>query len=455
MTTQESSRSPRARLRRESGVALPTALLAVVMLALLATAIWVSTDAGARSTHNREDATRAMQLAEAGASHALALIRNELADTSFTRLLLGSDGLPLTSDDGRLTGYGLSSSLQIPSSGVTLSGGRYTVQIVNDPADPASSVVDTNDRIVLRCTGTTPRGGSATVDAMIAEATAAPSTPLILVDGPMTINGNPELLGTCGAIHTNEDIVVNGKLVVSHSVSASGDASVSGSIQKPDGSSVTPLESQPALTVEDIANPLATHCADADYVLQSNGWILRTSDNTLYDAGSTERFGWKRSGTNPTLWNYGSNAQNPGTFCVHGNAKVSGSPGQNDANPVSMSIIASGSIEVSGNPHLAYDSSTGYLFLAGGDLTVSGNPQGSNTNYTGAMYARHQCEFNGNMRTSSEITCKNLTGGIGIKNLVDENKISGNPVNSHDCVGGGGGGSHERSVLSWFQRFGS
>lgn len=442
-------------LRSDAGMALPAALFALLIMAILSAGIWAAQEPVARSTDNREEGMRAMQLAEAGAAHAIGVLRTELADTTFTSLLVGPDGLASTEDDGRLTGYGLDSTIQIPPGGVTLGGGTYSVQIVNDPADTAGATLDTNERVLLRCVGVTPRGGRAVIDAVIMEAVTEEALPLILIDGPLTISGDPKLLGTCGGVHTNGDLSISGNVVVQEFVSSAGDINVSGSVDLPDGTDAPQLENQPSQSVEDIPDPLATHCADADYILQSNGEVLRTSDNTLHIATSSEKFGWKRSGTSPTMWDYSGSGSNPGTFCVQGNATISGNPGESSTDPISMSIIASGSIEISGNPSLVADSETGFLLLAGGDLKINGNPIGTKANYTGRMYARHQCDFSGNMETKSQIVCKNLSGGSGIKDLVSENKISGNPQDTFDCPSGAGGaGTDHRIIFSWAQRFG-
>lgn len=440
------------RLHAESGVALPTALFAIVMITILVAGIWVSVDVSARSTQNREESLKAIQIAEAGAHHALAVLNEELADTTYTRLLQGDDGLPLTDDDGYLVGFGLDSGVEIPADGIAFADGTYTVRIVNDPADPTTDVLDTNDRIMLRCTGTTNRGGIAVVEAVLGENVSDPDDPIVVVDGDLMISGNPRLLGSCGLVHANDDLTVSGDVVVEQYVSASDQVTVNGSAELPDGEDAPRKEDQPTIAVEDINNPLATHCDDADYILQSNGYIERTSDGSLHDARSDAKFGWKRAGTGPTMWDYDSDDGYPGTFCVHGNAKMGKNPGEGEASPVSMSIIASGSIEVSGNPYLTADSETGYLFIAAGDLKLNGNMTGG----SGKMYARHQCDISGNPVLSTQISCKNRTGGSGVKNLVNQNKISGAPRLDWDCAAGGASGDGpKRSVVSWSQRFGA
>ncbi|MDX1744524.1 MAG: hypothetical protein R3324_01185, partial [Halobacteriales archaeon] len=289
----------------ETGVALPTALFAIVMISILIAGIWVTVDVSARSTQNREESLKALQIAEAGASHALAVLNDELADTTYTRLLEGDDGEPDTDDDGYLVGFGLDSNTEIPATGVSFGDGTYTVRIVNDPADPTSEVKDTNDKVMLRCTGTTDRGGTAVVEVVIGEGKSS-GGPLVLVDGDFQISGNPELLGTCGAVHANGDLEIGGNPVVEEYVAASGEIHGEDKVELPSGDDAPAYEGEPEIDVPDHDNPTDSHCDAADYTLQANGWIKRESDGALFDARNDEKFGWKRSDTSPTMWDYSS-----------------------------------------------------------------------------------------------------------------------------------------------------
>src|SRR5687767_7772293 len=179
------------------GIALPTAIFGMLMLSLLGAAIWSAIEVSGKSANNRWQSVSAMQLAEAGAAHGLSLLRNDLSDETYTDLLLGDDGLSSTADDGRLVGYGLTSGQEIPAGGKSLGGGTYTVQVIDDPTESdGNAFADSNDRIILRCTGTTTSGGSVTIDATMGEAGGGGGDlPAILMDGLMTISGNPDILG--------------------------------------------------------------------------------------------------------------------------------------------------------------------------------------------------------------------------------------------------------------------
>jgi hypothetical protein len=447
--------------RDRRGLALPAAIFGMLMLSLLGAAIWTAIDVSAKSAGNRWESAAALQFAEAGAAHALGILRNELADTSYTRLLLGSDNLPLTADDGRITGYGLPSDRRIPATGAEVGTGTYTVLLIDDPADmsplpDALPLVDTNEKIVMRCTGTTSRGGSATIDALVTKvASGGLNLTAVVIDGPFTISGNPNVLGTCGGVYANSILVVSGTLTVADSVQSADEVTVSGSIEDPDGDPVTPLEDQPPVAVPDYNNPTATHCGTADYVLQADGWVKQNSTGLLFDATSSAKFNWKRSSSGPVVWETASDVTTwPGTFCVFGNVKIGNNMGESTGIPFAMSIIASGSIEISGNPLLKAEDPSGILLMAKGDVKISGNPVGGAQNYDGLIYARDQCEISGNPRVKAQLICKNQSSGGGSMNLVSENKISGDVDLTYDCNSiAATSGTLVRRVVSWSQRF--
>lgn len=439
---------------RNAGIALPVALLAILVLSLVGAGIWIATDVTARSTTNRQEHIKAMQLAEAGVAHAVGVLRDELTDTPLTSFIVGDDGVSLTSDDGLLVGFGLASGLEIPAAGLSLGGGTYSVRIVDDPADgDGDTSQDSNGLIILECVGSTPAGGSATVHATLADPSGT-QYPSVVVDGVLTISGNPQILGSCGSIHSNDNLEISGNPIVSAGVSSSTTVNVGGSVHEPDGDPVTPQSGADPVAIPDYANPVQSHCGNADYILMTTGYIRVIEDGRVYDARGTPRFGWKRTGDDPVMWDYSSSNIHEGVFCVEGNATMSGNPGESQNREARISIIASGSIEMSGNPYLTPADPDGVLLMAGGDVKIGGNPQGSLTNYTGFIYARSQCEISGNPVLSSQIQCKDLGTQNGVKDLISENKLNGDLVNTYQC-GSEADGASNRRIVAWAQNFGS
>ena len=88
--------------RNRRGLALTAAMFSLVAVSLLAAGMFSVSDLGAKASRNREDASHAMQLAEAAVAHSVGTVRRELRRNKMSRLLRGNDSLPNTADDGLL-----------------------------------------------------------------------------------------------------------------------------------------------------------------------------------------------------------------------------------------------------------------------------------------------------------------------------------------------------------------
>ena len=428
-----------------AGVALPAALTGLLALSVLIAGAWLIVDLSAKAAKNREGAVRAFELAESGAAHALAILRGDLVDTSLTRLLVGSDNLQSTADDGRLIGYGLPAGDQVPAAGVSFAGGTYFVELVDDPGDTdGDPLADSNSRILARCRGVASDGASATVEAVIG------STPLpaLATEGNLIINGNPEILGPCGSAHGNQIVVVSGNPTVSGGVTAADTVDVSGTITDTLGNPVEPLHHQPPIEIPELH--YSDYCpGDADFVLRADGMVIDDLGNVVGDANGATVNGWKYVGSG--IWDLDSDTPTPGTYCVEGNAKMGKNPGT-AGSPIDLSVIAQGSIEISGNPYMQPDHADGILLLAEGDVSISGNPVASAKTYSGSIYAGSQCKVSGNPRISGSIMCKDNPNPPGSEEYAVQNEISGNAEITFDCTGLISG---KRRFLSWSQQLGT
>ncbi len=434
-----------AQPRNRAGVALPAALGALTALAVLLAGLFVIVDVNAKTSTNRRSAVRAVQVAEAGASHALGLMRGSLAGTSYTGFLRGSDGAANSADDGKLTGFGLPASEQIPDTGRVTSQGRYFVTVVDDPADPVgAAATDGNNRVLVTCQGSTPDGGSAEVRVVVG------STPLpgIVTDGTLQISGNPQVYGACGSVHANDDVIISGNPNIAGTVSASDTvkgtyADSSGKVTKKKGLSNQPPIEIPSLTAADF-------CNKADFILEADGKFYEVGPpKKLVSANDAEKkMGWKYAGSGK--WDVSGNSMAEGTYCVTGNVKISGNPSGPSGTALPLTILATGSVDFSGNPTIKPDHPDGISVIAGGDLQISGNP--SSTGLNGLFYARSQCQFNGNPSVYGQVLCDNEKNAAGTENSVSENKINGNPLVVYNCGGMFGG---TRRVLSWYQQLGT
>ncbi|HSG82272.1 MAG TPA: hypothetical protein VLC48_08485, partial [Gemmatimonadota bacterium] len=327
----------------DSGFALLAVLLAMGLLTAIGAALTAVGIVEYRTSHNHRSATRALLLADGGATHALALMRGPLAGYSYTNVLEGADGVPGTEDDGLLVGFdGLTLADALPDSGILLEQGRYSVKIVNDDDDPSGDPYhDTNNRFIALCHGETPDGGSAEVRIML----AAPSYPAIATRGDLYLPGEPRVLGPCGGVHANRVISVSGHPVVSGQVTATEDVVVSGTIYDPHGNVVKPGYGPPVHIPEYTWDEdLRDMCKSADYRLAAGKLWVKGPPVEEHSVIGEKELGWQYDVTSNT---YELNAKDAveGTVCVEGNVKVIGNLGS-DGHPFEISLIASGSVQV-------------------------------------------------------------------------------------------------------------
>ncbi len=434
--TAPDGRDPRA------GIALLAALFAMVVIGVTLAGAWVMVDLDRRATGNREEMTRAALAAEGGLTHALALARGPLRTVGFTRLLIGQDSIPGTADDGVLSGYGLGSGERIPAGGRSDLGATYRVMVVDDPADAdGQPLSDSNGRVVVRCVATTTGGASATVEAVMARSTF----PAVTVDGPLRITGNPWIRGDCGSIHTNALLDVHSWTRVAGAVSSSGSVSGSANVRDLAGGPLGATAGAPVLPIPALS--VTTYCGTADFTLRSDGFLVVNATGALYDARTTAKQGWLLTGTAPAVWTAGGTTITTGTYCVEGNARVTGNPGT-AASPASVSLFVQGSVEISGDPYLLARAPGGELVVAGGDVTMAGSAA-TGYNFQGLVYAGSQCIVAGAPRMLGQLVCKNAANPTNALPWAAGNDISGDLDLESACDGPVGGG---RRLVSWYPR---
>ncbi len=420
------------------GVAMAVALFALLIISVLALGIWTIADINRVSSVNRQDATKAMGLAEAAVAHALSVLSNDLATIPATWLLLGSDSAASTADDGLLVDFGLAASDQIPASGYVMGGGRYFVTLLDDPAETdGDPLADENTFIIARCTGVTDDGGSATVDVRIGSA-----IPAIAVNGDLLLNGNPSVLGACGSVHANGNITTSGNATVQTGISASGTV-VGSPPADTSGAAVVPTTGAREVDIPNL-DP-ADYCGAADYILMANGMFVTLSPPSIVNANGVAQNGWILTSTSPVVWGTNGNAQPSGTYCVDGNVQFSA-----NAN-MPLTILATGSVVFSGNPHITSAHPDGILIMSGGDVSVSGSPAGGDA-YDGMIYAQSQCLVTGNMSMSIQLLCNDEPESAGAIDVVTTTEITGNVTITFDCTGGFSG---PRRIMDWYYRLGS
>ena len=437
---------PRATVRTPSsgnrrGIAMVTAIFALVIVGILVAGMYNLSNLQARAVRNRTASARALLLAEAGAAHAVMLLRDTLATRSNTYLLRGADNnAASTGDNGRLIGYGMSSGVEIPAAGFATTGGRYWVQITDDAADADGDPNrDSNQRLILRCRAATADSAYATIDVLVSGVGLLPG---LLSNGNTSLTGSTTMTGACGDIHAN------GNLTFGAVTPVTGDVTSTGAIAGSAYAVTTGFKSgnQPPMDVPNIG--YNTFCpASADYIARTNGWIVRPKIGDSLLASGTPRWGTKRSSTSPLSWDISGNTMGAGFWCFTGNVKLSGNAGSDGA-PLTASIVASGSVEVSGNPYLVPASADSITIVAGGDVAISGNPGAASPNYGGLIYAGAQCKVSGNPRLFGQVVCRNSANPAGSIEYVATTEVSGNPQISYAC---GGYFNQPRRILQWVQ----
>lgn len=440
---------------RRRGAALASALFAIMAASILTAGVHYMTRVDIRTTANRESAARALMIAEAGAIHALAIMRDTLQDLEYTEFLRGPDTTSgATADDSLLIGRTLSSGPtgnDIPAAGRAYAGGTYTVRIIDDPADTDGDPTrDSNSRVIARCTGFGPDGARAQLDVVIGGITM----PGFVFDGPLNISGSAQAIGRCGGVHANGAITIGGSNLIS-SGPVSSTSTVTGSIKTPGGATVTPLQNQPAAAMPELLR--AEMCRSAGYHLTESGDIYRKNSPTdstfLGNAIGSAVVGFKRSGAPPlTKWTLETKTPPANSYCIDGNLEISGGAGDEGA-PARLSIYASGSVSVSGNPYMVSFDADSMLIYSGGDLKISGNPKAGLLSYGGAMYAKYQCDVSGNPTINGQMICDNEPSQptSTIIEWATANNISGNPQLSYNC---NMKYASTRRYMSWVQTLG-
>jgi hypothetical protein len=425
------------------GLALPAAMFALVAIAVLLGGIFVFADLNAKSVRNRERATRAVHVAEAGVNHALGLMRGSLRMHSFSRILKGWDNVAATADDSLFINWGLTAGDQIPLAGQTYQGHTYFVTVRDDPADTdGNPAADMNGRVKVRCRAVTTEGATAEVEAIV----GAVPQPGIATDGNLSIGNTNVVSGECGGIHSNGNLsAVGGGPTIGTQASATG--TVNGSYSLPDNTPAPKVNGAPEVPIPDL-NP-ADFCGGADFTLTTTGGVFNSATGITtpapfggwaWDAGTQT---WTGNGT-PLL-------PAAGTYCTQGNVILQGATGSAVA-PKALSIISTKSIRVEGTPYIQPDHPDGILLLAGGDIYLAGNNTTGAFNYQGMVYAGAQCVGQGNVKVFGQMLCANGAQPAGAIEWAATNTISGNLSLNFDCSGNV---FNKRRVLFWYPRIGT
>jgi hypothetical protein len=401
----------------DRGMVLPLAMVILLILAALATALLGIGSAEVFIAANQLRGTQALFAAEAGLEHAIDVFRGNTALLSPTPAVTTLTVVPGLSATGNSLG--------------TI--GSYLVQY---------RTVGT-DTIEVVATGTTAVGSGTRVLRATLTAGSFTSNDAILTKDDLKISGNPTITGACGSTHTNSDFTVSGNPSSSGNMTATGTYTESG--HPTNGAGSGGGKAAKTIPVVDPAQALikakASVAADKLFQMKADGQILDGNNQVLTTLTSGQEFnGWKYNAGSTAEWSLSGNNAVDGTYYLEGNAKVSGNPGS-ATTPWNVSLIATGDIEISGNPEITTHFANN-LLIAGADIKMSGNPtQGFN----GLIAAHEQIAISGNPSITGSIIAEDAASASG---TVTENKVSGNATISYSCglatpFGGG------LQILTW------
>jgi hypothetical protein len=250
----------------------------------------------------------------------------------------------------------------------------------------------------------------------------------VTTGGYLNITGNAAINGSCGGIHSNDNIDIIGSPDISGDVTAAGNITVSGNPMV-GGSTTSAVDFVPIPSI----NP-ADFAAYADYQLRADGKVYQSNGSGGWTqvvdlaGGGT----WNNWDYQPSRWRLSKKTTIDGTLFIEGDVQISSSPGSS-SDPWEATIIATGYIDVSGSPNMIPNPNnppeTGnLLFVAGSDLEVTGTP---NQSLQGIMAAHEQIHLGGNPSFNGCLIAEDAQNNSG---LVSENKITGS-VNftCNDC----------------------
>jgi len=150
----------------EKGLALPIALMFLVVLGVMGGAAVMMTRTDIKISGNYKNSEQAFYVAEAGVEHAREVLRAKNVDgvdiNSFSDELAS-----VTGSNGVIDGYVSGTDDKPLISSGSFGNGSYTVYLTNDSADGTSNQTDSNKTVTLTSVATGPNGSKATIESTV------------------------------------------------------------------------------------------------------------------------------------------------------------------------------------------------------------------------------------------------------------------------------------------------
>jgi Tfp pilus assembly protein PilX len=440
--------------KNQRGAALVTAIFAILLATLIGFALHYSAYVSQAIAINDRDNTEALYLADAGISHATALI-SKVASSDFSKILAaGANPTPGTGDELSVPPIAdlWSTSEAIPagnktSGGVTGIGaggaGRYWVTVKNDAATGETETTDKNGILILTSTGVGRNGATATIEAIYYAKSV--NLPAVLTNGKTKIAGSVRVQGDNGILHSNDTLRIDGAPCADQYFSTSTDIINPSKLKGTNcsGSGFNrfsqPLMEPPILNIRDdfygkTTFTLGAIGTQAGKVYSGSGTLLADTSKTGNKWTNTDGSTWIWD-SGKALWIQSGNKVTNGSYYSEGNIAITGNFG-NPSTPARVSFIAEGFIYNQGKQNLA-PSYQNYTLIAGTDIKLSGKfseTEIADLELEGFTYAHHQIDFSGTPTLRGSVVAANQgdTASPGGINLVPLDsgwmKISGNPT---------------------------
>jgi len=453
-------RNATTRGHSEQGAALILAIISLMIVTGLATAMLTSGRTETLIARNEERALHARMAAEAGLNHGVEVVAANLVNwqsngfatsqLSVTNLLNGPDNIGGNADDGSLTELGLPA----PTATTVLSastGTSYSIRVYDDDDTAALRKItlnaadilrieentfvasDANRRIVVHAIGNGPGGTVTSVEAIVGPIIL----PAVITNGNLTISGSAEIEGTNGSVHSNGNLTINGgSSDITENCTSSG--TFSGDATNCGGAAGGGRQT---ITVPNVA--AIDYLPQAGYILHDDGRMQRVSDsvylcNASSDSNACKSAGYGWMWSSPT-WSLGSTVPLNGAYYVEGNVSVSGSPGTSGS-PVQITMIATGYVNISGSPDLQPFLPETFI-VTNMDLEITGSLS-TPINVEGQILVREQIKIAGNAELAGQVIVQDASNTC---TLVTANDISGSVQITYN----GMVGSNNFAVLAW------
>ncbi|NNE67417.1 MAG: hypothetical protein HKN33_12695 [Pyrinomonadaceae bacterium] len=396
---------------RESGAALITSILALLLATLLGIALVSVGLSSFEISNNGLQQTEAFYIADSGITHASALI-NRVKKGDYSVLLTTGDGIPNTGDElsaPPVTGLWPASESILAGNnaggGILIGTGRYFVSVRNDTAPGETATADINGILIVTSTGIGRDGATATVEAVVKS--VALELPGLLSNGDARFSNDLTVLGPYGLIQINGDLSVPGTgqtTCAEQRFEIMGNPTVYSNINVTPSCNTAPvvgttlLFNQPRAVppIIDIAELRSEYQPRADWIFKDNGSIYpqtngveRGTPLSMFEKTTIGLDGWTYNNS-LKKWSHLANKRLPdgNYYFLETNARLT--KGGNIANPPRVTIFAEGHISLNNQISLQpYE--PGFALISGNDISMSSKY--SNLNNPGLFYAYGQIRF--------------------------------------------------------------